>query len=228
MNRKLKVILSIVVLAIILGIIQVVFNIDDATFWRGYRNFGIVAILGSALVNLIYFLYYDKKMKDINYLLNKDGAEEYIAKTQAMLEKAKGSALRNTLNLNLSAGLFYAERYDEAKEVLEELSKVKLDGKAVKLVHGVNLCLTYFKLKEYDKARDLYNSKKKLFNKYEENKGIGPFIAEINTLIAIDDGDYELADSLLNDALETWKEERFQDGFKEIKKRLDGLLMGNE
>jgi hypothetical protein len=140
-----------VCLGIVLLVIQHIFSIEEGRFLRGFWIAASAAVIIAVLINVLYNLSYQRRVKHFPALLEEGRAPQLIDEANAMLATAKGRALRNILTLNLAAGYMETGKYDTAIELLEGLSGEKFFG-SVKLVHRLNLCIAYFHAKRPEQA----------------------------------------------------------------------------
>lgn len=205
---------------ILLLLLQRGSGMDESVFMRGYWIAAPFIVIGAALFNILYYLLFMLRMHRLELLLKESSASEYIAATEALLQKAKGKTLRGILKLNLSAGYLEAEEYETALRMLEELSAERLRGREVKLVHGINLCIAYFKTAQYERAKESFLSHRELFEKFREHRRYGGNIAELEILSMMAEGQYETAEALLKTARERWHDARLQAEFQELEELL--------
>lgn len=213
MKRVLRIVAAGTLLGFILVMIRSVFQIDKDEFLRGCWMTAPAVVLGAAAVNVLYNVTYQRKMRGIAALLEAGKPEEYIAEMEKLLQTARGRNLRNVLKLNLAAGYMDIKQYDTAVSMLEELSGKRLLGSAVKMVHRLNLSMSYFYTAQYEKAMELYNGSRRVFEPYRNSKAYGGHIAAVDILAAIENGRYEEAKGLLDMARKSWSSPRLQDAF---------------
>jgi tetratricopeptide (TPR) repeat protein len=221
LKRVGKIILFGVCLGIVLIFVQRGLAIDEGQFMRGYWVIAPLLVLGAVLVNALYNLFYQHKMRKLLALLPEGKVEEYIAGMEALLQTAKGGALRSVLTINLAAGYSRAKRYQEALALLEPLSQNPLPGNEVRACCRVNLCGNYFYTGQYDKAMELYHDSQTLFAPYRAHKNYGGHIAELDILAAIQQKQYEQAETLLDEARKVWDEPYLQEIFGVIHETLE-------
>lgn len=220
MKRIFKIVAAGTFLGLILVMIRIIFQIDEDKFLRGYWMTAAAAVIGAAAVNVLYNIAYQRKMRKIAALLEEGKPGEYIAETEKLLQAARGRNLRNVLKLNLAAGYMDIKQYDTAVNMLEELSGKRLLGSAVRLVHRLNLSMSYFYTAQYEKAMELYNGSRKVFEPYRNSRAYGGHIAVVDILAAIENGRYEEAKGLLDTARRSWSNPRLQDAFTMLDKSL--------
>ena len=104
--------------------------------------------------------------------------------------------------------------------MLEELSTERLRGREVKLVHGINLCIAYFKTAQYERAKESFLSHRELFERFREHRCYGGNIAELEILSVMAEGQYETAEALLKTVRERWHDARLQAEFQELEELL--------
>lgn len=216
MKRILKIIIIGICLGIVLIIIRNLFRIDEKVFMQGYITAAIFVIIAAVIINLLYIMYYRKKINSAVELFNAGKTQEFISKLNEMLKKAKGKGIKNLIKLNLSAGYIETKDYSQAIKILEELPEKELKPERIKLVYYINLCNAYFYTSEFNKLSALYNSQKSLFDKYKTDNIYGGNIAELDILAAIAEKRYADAKEMLVTAANTWYESKFVDSFKQI------------
>ncbi len=200
--------------------IQIILQIDKAVFMTGYWIAALVVLTGVLLVNILYNVSYQRRMKQIAPLLEAGKPQEYIEGVEQLLKTAKGQSLKTILTMNLSAGYIDLKEFDKAIELLEGISDKKPVGTAVKTVYRLNLCTCYFNTDQGEKALMLYNDSQKIFEAQRGGKLYGVNIAILDMLAAIQNRRYDQAEELLDRARQTWGEPRFQEAFQEIENTL--------
>lgn len=200
--------------------IQVILQIDKDVFMTGYWVAALIFLTGVLLVNMLYNISYQRRMKQIAPLLEAGKPQEYIAGVEQLLETAKGQNLRKILTMNLAAGYIDLKQFNKAIELLEGISDKKLAGTAVKTVYRLNLCTCYFNTDQGEKALKLYNDSQKIFEAQRGGKLYGVNIAVVDMLAAIQNRRYDQAEQLLDQARRTWDDPRFLEAFQEIERTL--------
>lgn len=203
-----------------LAAIQIILQIDKDVFMTGYWVAALIFLTGVLLVNMLYNISYQRRMKQIAPLLEAGKPQEYIAGVEQLLETAKGQNLRKILTMNLAAGYIDLKQFDKAIELLEGISDKKLAGTAVKTVYRLNLCTCYFNTDQGEKALKLYNDSQKIFEAQRGGKLYGVNIAVVDMLAAIQNRRYDQAEQLLDQARRTWDDPRFREAFQEIERTL--------
>ena len=184
LKRIIKIAVFGVCLGLILVIIQNVFQIDEGVFMHGYWIAAPGIVLAAVLFNIVYNTSYQRKMLKAKALLDEGRAQEYIAETEKLLQTAKGENLRNILGLNLAAGYMEMKEFGTAIGMLEELRERHLPSGAVKMILNLNLCVSYFYDAQYEKAVELYDRERKVFDRYRNDKRYGGNIAALDALAA--------------------------------------------
>ena len=138
-----------------LAAIQIILQIDKDVFMTGYWVAALIFLTGVLLVNMLYNISYQRRMKQIAPLLEAGKPQKYVAGVEQLLETAKGQNLRKILTMNLAAGYIDLKQFDKAIELLEGISDKKLAGTAVKTVYRLNLCTCYFNTDQGEKALKL-------------------------------------------------------------------------
>ncbi len=220
MKHIFKVLALGICLGLLLAVVRRLLHIDATLFMRGYWIIALSAIGVAVLINVLYNLSYQQKMRKAAALLEDGCAEEYIAKTEALLQTARGRGLRNILKINLAAGHMEAKQFAAAAHILEELSHERFSTGAVKMCYCLNLCICYFYTAQYDRAKELYQTSRQVFAPFRKNKTYGGNIAEADILAAIMNGQYSQAETLLAAARASWDSPRLLDAFDNIERLL--------
>lgn len=216
MKRFLKIVVIGICLGLAMLIVQKGFQIDEDVFMRGYFIAAPAFIIGAVLLNVCYNISYQRKMSRIVTLLEQGKPREYIAEVERLLQTARGQNLRNILKLNLAAGYIEVKQFDRSIGLLEELSDKRLPGALVKMIHRLNLCMSYFYAEQFEKAMELYNSSQKYFGPYRDHSTYGGNIAVVDILAYIRKEQYGEAEKLLDTAKKSWDDPRLQNAFREI------------
>ena len=220
MKRIWKIIAIGVCAGLLLGVLKGALHIDEDVFMRWYWAGAGVVILGAVLVNVIYNICYQKRMKKLVPLLEAQKPREYITGVEQLLQTAKGQNLRTILTMNLSAGYIDLKEFDKAIELLEGISDKRLAGSAVKTVYRLNLCICYLQSGQGEKGLELYGSSQAIFKSQRDGKLYGGNIAILDILAAIQKKEYSQAEELLDEARQRWIAPRFQEAFQEIEHTL--------
>jgi len=216
LKRVLKIFAVGVCTGLLLVVIQKGLQIDEDVFMRGYWAIALAVLAGVVLVNVLYNISYQKRIKRLAALLEAGKPEEYLAGVEKLLETTKGKNLRNILKIDLAAGYIELKQFSQAIDVLEGVSDKELTGAAVKAAYRINLCTSYFHTAQGGKALELYNSSQKIFESQQISKLYGGSIAILDMLAAIQNEQYGQAERLLDRARRTWSDSRFQKAFQEI------------
>ena len=227
MKKKVKIIVLGFCLGLGLVAIQIILQIDKDVFMTGYWIAALIALTGVLLVNILYNVSYQRRMKQIAPLLEAGRPQEYIAGVERLLETAKGQNLRKILTMNLAAGYIDLKQFNKAIELLEGISDKKLVGTAVKTVYRLNLCTCYFQTAQGEKALALYRDSQKVFEPQRGGKLYGGNIAILDMLAAIQGKEYDRAEALLDRARQTWPDTRFQAAFQEVANTLSEIKKEN-
>lgn len=207
-----------VCIGITLAIIEFVFKIDHVKLKKVYTIVGVAVIFIIIIFYSLYIIYYNKKFIALQPLLNRESANEYISKTQELLKTAKGSLLKNTLKLNLSAGYLYNGDFENAISILEQIPKDEISYGTMRLVYAINIMLSYFYSNQKEKSKKVYTENNKLFKRYKENKIYAGNVAVIEIINAIIDEKLEYAKELLDQAKTKNYNFRIQESLLEIEK----------
>ena len=216
MKRLWKIIAIGVCIGLVSVVLQKALHIDRDVFLRWYWVTAAAVVLGAVLVNVVYNVFYQKKMRRLVPLLEAQKPREYIAGVEQLLKTAKGQNLRNILMMNLSAGYIDLKEFDKAIELLEGLSDRGLVGTAVKTVCRLNLCTCYFQTGQGEKALMLYRDSQSIFEPQRKGGLYSGNIAILDILAAIQNKEYSQAEQLLDEARQRWEAPRFQEAFQEI------------
>ena len=216
MKRLWKIIAIGVCIGLVSVVLQKALHIDRDVFLRWYWVTAAAVVLGAVLVNVVYNVFYQKKMQRLVPLLEAQKPREYIAGVEQLLKTAKGQNLRNILMMNLSAGYIDLKEFDKAIELLEGLSDRGLVGTAVKTVCRLNLCTCYFQTGQGEKALMLYRDSQSIFEPQRKGGLYSGNIAILDILAAIQNKEYSQAEQLLDEARQRWEAPRFQEAFQEI------------
>lgn len=210
-----------VCIGILLTVLRIVLPIDEEAFMRGYWITGAVVVGLAAAGSLFYTGRYRKRMQGALALFEKGEIGPYMEEVKDMLRSAKGRSLRNTLQINLSAGYCEMGQFDRAAEILEGLSGERLQG-VMGMVYRLNLCVCYFYTSQNARAMELYHASGKLFGPYRKSRFYGGNIALLDMLAAIEEGRYRDAENMLADARKTWDFPRLQKDYRQIAEKLSG------
>lgn len=220
MKRKLKIVALGVCLGLALVAVQKSFRIDQDAFMCGYWIAALLLLIGVLVINSIYNISYQRRVRKTAVLLEAGRPQEYIAEMEKLLRTAKGQKLRKILKIDLAAGYINLKAFDKAAELLEGISDKGLAGTAVKTAYRLNLCTCYFNTAQEEKALELYNDSRKVFESQRGSKLYGANIAILDVLAAIQRGQYDRAEQLLDQARRAWSDPRFQEAFQEIEHTL--------
>ena len=217
MKRILKIFAIGIVLGLALVALQRFFGLDEDVFMRGYWIAAPAIILAAALINILYNASYLRRLRRAVPLLEEDKPQEYIAAVKALLQTAKGRRMRSILTLNLAAGYVSAKEFDTAIPMLEGMDDKELWNSAARVVHRINLSMSCFETGQYQRAADLYRENEALLARYRENKIYGANIAILDAIAALVNRRYEEGEAILDRAVQTWPDPRFQRVFEEIR-----------
>lgn len=218
-----KAVLIGICLGIALLIVQRGLNIDEKAFMRGYWLAAPALVLGAVVINLSYNAVYLFKLRKLARLFLDEEPKKYVEGTEALLKTAKGQRLRSLLTLNLAGGYVGAKAYDKAIVLLEGLSDKALKSAVEKVVHRINLCMSYFYTARYEAAISLYNENQQLFQRFRQDKTYGPHIALMDVIAAILNKQFDQAQALLDAAKAAHTVPQFQMAFLEVEQTLNAL-----
>ncbi|NLZ75776.1 MAG: hypothetical protein GX914_04660 [Erysipelotrichia bacterium] len=118
-NKIIKLVGLGIILGVVMSIIQIIFKIDSKLFFSYYWKFSLVFLLLVVLINVVYFVIMAKKIDNMLKLYNEGRYQEYITEMEKILEKAKGTQLKNMIRINLSAGYLKNNEYEKSLNVLD-------------------------------------------------------------------------------------------------------------
>ncbi|MCI8422838.1 MAG: hypothetical protein HFF50_04790 [Lawsonibacter sp.] len=219
MKRFLKIFLLGVCLGILATAIRYRFHMSQSTFWTYFGLAAALAVVSAVLFNWLYTRVYQQKMAQAVKLLEEGKTSDYILTMERLLEKVKGTYLKNLFQLNLAAGYCNAKQFHQATRLLEELSGARLPGVA-RMVYHLNLCACYFYTGQPARAMELYESCQKEFAPFREGPSYGGNLAVLDMFAAIQRRQYSQAKELLGRARETWNLPRLQDDYNCIEAEL--------
>ncbi len=220
MKRIARIILIGVVLGLVALAITTFFDIDESTFWRFYMYFFIIVLAGCVVINHIYHIYYIKRMQKLAPLLEQGHAEEFVSEIAKLRDSVRSGYLKKLFAVNMSAGYFELERYNEGTQLLQETSTKGLPL-IVKLVYNINLCVCYFFDGNTAKGAEIYLAHKKEFDRFENNPQYGGNIAVLRVFMAMQDQNPELARQILQEAMQKFRAPRLQKSFAHLEGMLD-------
>lgn len=228
MKRVIIIMLIGVCAGIYASMIRRAFGIDKTIFIHGCWMIACFVVIGCVLVNFFYNQFYMNKVKKLLNQLYEGESQEFIDGMKTLLKTAKGQTLRTILLLDLTVGYIEQERFRAAISILEKIPDKNLRHSVTKLVHGINLCISYAKGGQVEKAYALYDKNQALFQKYRNHKKYGANIAILDVIIAISKNQYERAEELLNRAMSIYDSPRFQMVFQNHFDVLNKIKMYSE
>ncbi len=220
MKRSLRVVFWGVLTGLLLLFLKIRSGISEERFWRFYVIGGIIIIAGALLFNILYTLYYQRRMRELSQLFDGGRIQEYTEALELLCKRVRGRFLKRYFRLNLSAGYCALKRFEEAEEILEELEHAGLKGE-LEAVRRINLCECRFRTGRAEEALALYGESRSCFAPYREDRRLGGHIAELDVFAAITQGDRRGAEELLRRGMETWKDAGLQEGFGQLGKLLE-------
>lgn len=227
MKHALKSVAIGVCLGIALLFVQISLRLDGRQFTRGYWAVALTALLGAVAVNLGYNAYYLHKLRKMAKLWADEEPQRYVDGVQALLKTAKGRRLRDLLTLNLAAGYVGTRAFDRAIAMLEDFDDRDLKGAVEKVVHRINLCMSYFYTAQYEKAMALYEENRQLLGKFRNDKTYGAHIALIDIIAAIIGKQFDQAEAMLAKARKSWPSPPFQKAFSEVERTMEQLRLAD-
>ena len=90
-KRKVKIIVFGVCLGFGLAAIQIILQIDKDVFMTGYWVAALIFLTGVLLVNMLYNISYQRRMKQIAPLLEAGKPQEYVAGVERLLEACRAA-----------------------------------------------------------------------------------------------------------------------------------------
>lgn len=217
-NKRAKRIIRILILGIILGlgmlIIQNIFNLDNDKFMSYYWKFALVFLALVVISYIVYHLYFNHKIKKALDYFEKGKYQIYIEEMKKLLSSARGDLLKDVIRLNLAAAYLNNEEFDKGLQTLEEIDIKSLSQEIYRLVYYINLNIAYFELGQYHNFKDMYLSKKDLFEKYKDDENYGKNIDQLRIMEAIVDEKYDLALNLIDKAELKWENPDFTEDYQ--------------
>lgn len=217
-----------VCLGIALLFVQISLKLDEEKFLQAYWVVALTVVGGAIAINLCYNAFYLHKLRKMAKLWLDENPQKYVDGVEALLKTAKGRRLRSLLTLNLAGGYVGAKQYDRAIAILEGFPDKELKGAVEKVVHRINLCLSYFYTAQYEKAISLYHENEQLFQKFRHDRTYGPHIALIDIIAAIINKQFDLAQERLAAAKASCTTAPFQEAFLEIENTLNELRAASD
>lgn len=219
MKKRMKIIGMGFVLGIFMVVIQKAFAIPEDVFLKKYYIVGISIIVLAVLFNIFYNLSYYKKVVKAITLLKNGRPQEFIERMETIKEKAKGSALRRILDINLGAGYYHLKQYEKTIALLEPLCEVKLKGE-IQIVWLLNLCLSYFQIQQNKKAVELYYQSKSKFDKFKSMGKYTENIILLEIFVALEKSEFALAEELILTLEKSVTDESVKDEISDIRESL--------
>ena len=219
MKRVTRVVAVGIALGILLLSIRGLFQIEEGTFLRGYLALAVVVVVGTVLFNVLYQMSYQRRLQKLVPLLDRGDTEGYLAGVRALMETARGRALRSVLQLDLAAGYLEAKELDRAIQLLEGLPVSR--DRTVELCRRLDLCLAYFEAERPEDAMTIYRDSGALLAAGRGRAPYGGTIAVADILAALQEGDRLRAEEQIRAARTAWLEPRVQQALAEIGERLD-------
>ncbi|MGI6509806.1 MAG: hypothetical protein ACOX1L_04410 [Erysipelotrichaceae bacterium] len=220
-KRILKIIAASVILGLVMVAVQNGFKIESELFLSYYWKFSIVFLLMILVINIIYIMIYSKKIQKALALLNEDKIEQYIAEMERILQKIKGRDFINLVKINLTAGYLKNREYQKSLDVLNSIEEKQIKNEILKLVYLINKAVSYFRLENYDKFKEIYNSQKAIFEKYRDNEDYGEPIGQLEVLSAVIEERTETAKQLLDKLRARWANLNNQQDYDELEKIIE-------
>lgn len=174
-----------------------------------YVGVPVVLVLGVYAAN-VYRSSCLEKMNALLPLLAEKRVREYTEAMEKLLKASKGQRLKTLLTMNLASGYMAAEDYEQALALLENLPAAKLRGVEEKLSYIINRCKCCFETGQDEKMMELYSTNLPLFRNYGGNADISCQIKLLDIMAAIIDRDYARSESLLEEAMKTYKDQDIQ------------------
>lgn len=221
-NKIIKLVGLGIILGVVMSIIQIIFKIDSKLFFSYYWKFSLLFLLLVVLINVVYFVIMAKKIDNMLKLYNEGRYQEYITEMEKILEKAKGTQLKNMIRINLSAGYLKNNEYEKSLNVLDSIVEKKLNNQQqLEFAYWNNKCETYFGLKDYQKFEEIYNLKLSLFEKFQDNDYHQQSVLELKLLNYIVKEQFEEARDLLQELRNKFSDSKNQKFYAEIEKNIE-------
>ena len=186
MKRVKAVIIAGACLGVVLLAVQIGMGIDSDIFMRNYWMAAPFLVIGAVMIYVGYQMYYQRKMQRLAKLLGQGKAREYVDGLMKLRETSKGKNLRNVIDLNLAAGYVESKQYGAAVMILENLPETDLKHENLKLVYGINLCMSYFESGKREKAKTVYEKYQGIFKRYRGDKLYGDCVAKLDEMMKAD------------------------------------------
>ncbi len=167
--KKTKIVIIGIIVGLIFAFIKNFLNISDEQFFVFYIKLGIAFISIAILINIVYFMYYHRKIVKSIEIFDTGDFDIAINNIQKMKASAKGNHLNNILRI--IEVVFYNDSGNSkmAVQILEGMDIKKINKKLLP-VYKLNLCSSYFANSQWDKALQIYNEYEKQFKIFENNK----------------------------------------------------------
>lgn len=226
MKRKILILACGAGIGIVAAVLQSALGIDKDVFWRWYWITALAVLVGAAVINTSYNLFYCYRMGKLMKLIQEERNQEFVDGVKALLKTAKGKHLRTILEVNLAAGYLGTGEKERTVAILEAIPEIRLKRGVQRLLHRINLFAGYFESGQYEKALAVYYENQPLFEKFKNHKKYGQNIAILHILAAITEQNGERAEELLEQAERKYEEPSSQKAFQEISEMLNKLRQG--
>lgn len=209
-------------LGIVCGVFKSYFHISNEAFWKYYILIGIVIIILSVLINVVYQVRFSNQLKTlINAFLKDEDADHFITENQKLLAKTKMKFHRALIFINLSAGYSDKEDFSMAKQMLLQVSEKHLRG-INKVVYYISLAYIHFRLLETQEALDLMKIWDKQLFELQEHQKLGGHIAILRIFALIYTDQLDQARVLLSTSKEKWTDPRLKTAWEYQQNLIDG------
>ncbi len=219
-GRFLKIAVLGIVYGVVLLIIRFAFDISEENMNFVMLISGAFIIIAAVSVNIIYHVYYEKKMFRLMSLFEKGEIDAYIAEMEKLENKlGKTKYLCAYIRLNLSAGYLERKEYEKAEDILKELdfSKQKFELEAVR---RINLCISLYNAGKYEELLSLYEDSEKYTEKLRKLTKYNASIDTLELMVLTASKKYGEAIGRLPELKEKYTAKRYQTVYEEIENEL--------
>lgn len=209
-------------IALLIESVSLFLNIERDLVTNVAFAIGFALLISGLLYNYFYIRKYRKRVINQIWLLESGKPEIALNDMISMHEEAtsKGAyRLAHLAKLNMTAAYCDLNKYEEALDILLELSSVKFEG-IENLVYRINLCACYYYLGNEEGGNLNYLLNEKLFDKYRNNIIYGGNVAVIKMMYLLANHKYKEAKSLLEQAKIKWDNPRLLNDYQLIEEKL--------
>lgn len=186
--------------------------------YSAYLGVWVAILVGMIAYNVLYAVWWNRKIRPTLKLLEEGRTEEFIAETQRLRQKARRKNVRNLLEYNLAVGYIQRSEYDKAAVILQNLSHSQLPNQ-IEIMRRLNLCICYFYTGCTEQATQLYQDSQSMFHTKQAERFRGN-LDSLEILAAMETGEPDRAEELLKTARERWQTPPFRKAWDELAERL--------